>query len=954
MLGISLAIQTTGHAPTAPVAFNRAADSFDRAKFADPESIDAVRSAHSLHGTGCCVAGWAEYDFRIPETGWYQIWTDGVPNETIIDAPNDPNQSPLAYFAGASGLPGPFDKIGNVWLGAGAHRIRLQSDLWYGFANIHTIELRRATDAIADRVSIPWPHPGLLFRANQCPRFTLEYGGLPRSAYVLLAVRDETNTAQVRKFRVDLPATPSLSRSTWDVPCDREGYFSLEVADTSDSSSNQFESRLVKGFHYRVVDTTHAPPASPVPAQALDETIDCARRMPDYGHGATVVREAAGTRVRESGATGWVEHQVAGPSGLIEPKPDWFAYLLHGIVDGSHYRIDVEVPDDGDRTFGIVLREANQLMYSIGTGVDTGGPFPVSGGIQVVHLDFWARGVNPRLVFLPERDGTRAACARIRLRSQAPPDPSPRVPHPANLREYASWYEEGESFVGLFGATQNDEFQTARASDRWAATVAASGGTTLVPTVLVYAEQLYPSLFNRIDMHPERDTLRRLVFSAERYGLKIIPEIHPRADELVSGLTERETRRLLAISRNGTDNFVAEDGKTRNRPPHYNALLPGNQAWMIAMIGELADRYRDSPAIEVIRLRYMAWAYAALDNLVGLEWGYDDGTVRRFATATGVRVPGLAIDAPDRFRARYVFLTGPGREAWIRWRCEEMARFLARIAERVRASRADLKIYLHVFPLDDNRPFSDRDTPTKRLREVGLDPEMLRAIPGVEIIDSSESYGRRSPSGREIGIGEATRNPAVLASLSSKQDHNLFISAHRYLEINETAATPSELALPGGTNAVWTSLAAPAPGYFALENYCRQLALTDAFMIGNGGNGAIFESPQAEEFVRTFTSLPAARFRDRTLPGMFPLVRSRQIDKITWLYAVNCSPTPAQFGIAVAKSTGALGPEAQAVPGNEPIDLRSLTVQPFSLRALRVEAPETDVEVRVITTRSSP
>lgn len=936
---VVLATTLGGDEAGAAVDLVRAAGAFDRSQFTVPEAAADVRRAGDLKGTHCCVAGWAEYDFDITTGGWYQLWLEGTALETLVDMPESGDGEPAAYFSGGSGVPGTFDKIGNVWLDPGRHRVRLQDYRWYGFSGVKTLELRRSGGAIDGAVAITWPRAGQIFRAGQCPSFQLQWGGGTAPTHLDIEVRDRNSGTLAGATRLSLPTRDGLARQEFSVPCTTEGSFHVSVAEVRDGTTREIDWRGIKGFDFDVIDTAPRSPDKPTRAAIEVLDIDCASEQPQFESGDSRVRETPLGRYRQSGDSGWMPQWKLPGHRAGSAEPSWFAYTLAGVRAGRPYRIAVDYPDDEDRIFAAVVRESRQHAYPLAIGMDTGGPYPLSHALQTARMTVWPRAADPRLLFMPPHDGSTAACSRIRVWELDPTEPSGVANHPADGRQFVFWYEEGINFIDLFGAASEDPTAVARAIDRWVAISVEEGATTLMPTALVYGDQLYPSRFNLMQMFPDKDPLRRLMLRAEASHIRVIPELHPRADELMYGKSPGAARRLLLVSKDGGDSFLAPDGHTRNIPPHYNALLPDVQAWFVDMVAELADRYRDSPAFEGISLRYMPWSNAALDNLVDLDWGYDDTTVSRFLAETGVAIPGESTTAPDRFARRHAWLTGPGREAWVRWRCAQVTALVDRIARRLRAARPDLRLFIHVFPSDPERPYAkgDRqrppDTPRTRLLEAGLDVSALADLTGVVLIDSSVSYGRDRPGAVAKGLLEPLRDPDLLQSLRTGAGLNA-LPAHRYLEATDKVVPPALLGFPEGTKATWTSVAANGAGRNALERFALGLAVGDALLLGDGGNGNVYGVPGLRPFLADYTKLPAVNFRTESAPDDAVVVRTHAQPGAWWLYAVNRSNAVACVQLPIQGA----GPLTRLADGKEIARTGPLLVfqlAPYELIALR-------------------
>lgn len=897
------------------------------------------------------MSGWVEYDFDIRTPGWHGLIVHGNPDgvEFLVDPDRDGGTAPEARFFGGSGQHRETDRIGSVWLSKGVHRVRVQRHYWTGFPSIAAIELKPSAGTLAESIAVAAPEGEHLYRKGQCPPLEIVGGGLPQAERLGIQETDPYTFKTLRWHNLQIPAAPAPTRQRFALPCDEEGYRMLWFADSRGSIPNE----KLRGFFYQVVDIeTPSRLPSIRPAGKVLE-MDCAARAPDYsGGGPTRVVKAAYGDYRESGDTGLTRYQRAPQAARkLLPEPSWFAYTLDGLTPQQRYRIEIDYPDDALRTYAIAMREAKPMQYPVAIGVDTGGEYSLSATVQTQSMIVWPRaGVSPRLTFVTAHDGRRAACSRIRVyRAEAP---EPVAAEAGDSREFMLWYEEGANYASLFGPDDDGPRGQQAAAERWAEAVQSIGGSTLMPTVAVYSTVLYPSRYNVAFSQPNQDSLRRLLLVAEKRRLKVVPELHPRADELAFGHAEGPgPLARLAVSREGKTDFLAADGRTRNFPPHFNALAPENQDWYVAMIGELADRYRDSPALAGISLRHMAWANPALNNLVNLDWGYDDATVARFKRETGSAVPLGRGDDPKRFAARHAWLTGAGRQAWIDWRCRQVADLIRRIRDRVRLARPDLRLYLNVFGEQGSyTPSFDGEgsaSLASRLRESGIDPAMLNAIDGVVLLNASYSYGRRETDGELRGFRDMLLDPASLDALRKPGDGGRFLSSAQYLEATEAIVPPEKLGFPADTRKTWMSAVANPAGRHALERYAVELAATDALTLGDGGNGYAFGPPMVREFMAHFRRLPARRFNDHPDAVDPVAVRSLADKGSYYFYAVNRERYPVAVDIELDRARNVAGLADEAPVKIEGDRLR-LTLKPYELIAFKAAA---ETRIRAIRTQ---
>jgi len=68
--------------------------------------------------------------------------------------------------------------------------------------------------------------------------------------------------------------------------------------------------------------------------------------------------------------------------------------------------------------------------------------------------------------------------------------------------------------------------------------------------------------------------------------MKLIGEFHPEAREL--------SWNRPADGSTNCSFMISKDGKTSDGGPKFNPLFPANRDWYLGMIGEFADRYKDS------------------------------------------------------------------------------------------------------------------------------------------------------------------------------------------------------------------------------------------------------------------------------------------------------------------------------------------------------------------------
>lgn len=934
MLGLWASMPLFAQAPG--WSLERAARSFDRARITATKTLEQIKAADNLNG----AVGWFEYDFSAPKAGWYELIVFGHSHsiEFRVGAvgpkgfENRSENYDTSYIPGSQGFDGKDDKIGNFWLAEGKNTLRMQRHLWTGFPALKGFSLRASDGRVATTVRVVRPSLHGIFRKGECGKLDVLHG--PHSTDGALPVTwvNARTFATLDTKTLALPATNVVLKQILTIPCETEGQYVLYF----NGGTQKITNRDIHSFSYEVIDTGKKPVAAPVAHstsaaplnKTLVQSIDLTVTPPDYAAGDTqVVRKPFGA-YRESGDRGWLDYQN-NPIKLTEAS--WFAYILNGIEKQQPHLVEIDYPDDAERTFAIALRESAPLSYPVAGGVSSGGEFLLSDRMQTHSLIYWPRAEGTRLVFLPARNGTRAAAASIRvyrLNGDLPPlhDFHAARARPGT-RAFVNWYEEGTNFMSMYGAPDETPNGIRIALDRWARTAAYMGIDTLVPTTVIYSFGLYPSRRNTTFSQPwAHDILRHLLLVAEKHGLRVLPELHPRAEELTlrySGDAEATPKPNLLVSK---------DGKTlSDLPPHFSPVHPMNRDWYLGLIEELAANYRDSPALIGISLRLMQWKNPALHNFHSLDWGYDDYTIAQFEKDAGVSIP-VARDDPARFTARYLWLIRNAREPWVQWRCERVAALLRQAVARVRTVRGDLQLYLPVFPWPPQG--STIDYHPGWLRDAGIDPALLGKIDGLVLINATHSYGRRDDTTSNRAMRNNLVSPANMRLLMEGTPNGRFMSNTAYFEAIEIVAPPERLGFPANTKKTWMSAVVNPAGRHYLERYALQLAHTDAIWLGDGGNAYTIGQPELREFLSEYHHLPAAPFRPLS-DARSPVAVWALIQKDEYIfYLVNRTVREARVTLHLQGH----GPVAGLSSGKL-LDVRDNTIRidlkPFQLLAFR-------------------
>ena len=129
----------------------------------------------------------------------------------------------------------------------------------------------------------------------------------------------------------------------------------------------------------------------------------------------------------------------------------------------------------------------------------------------------------------------------------------------------------------------------------------------------------------------------------------------------------------------------------------FNPLHPVVQEAIVGLAGEIAERYKGSPAFK--GLSFNMW-HSTILWYGSINSGYDDYSVGLFEKETGIEVP-VDAAAPDRFSKRHQFLVGKPCEDWLAWRCKKIQELNRRIRDVVVAARPDLRVTYTVVARDN-------------------------------------------------------------------------------------------------------------------------------------------------------------------------------------------------------------------------------------------------------------
>lgn len=920
----------------------RAGWSFDRSEIGWPPWSDPEkrRSEGRLYD----AAGWVEYDFTIERAGWYSLWQKGVPLHWTRDVMVDGKIVRRLHTTTEQDLD-PKDrswsKECNLPLTAGQHTLRFRR---MEFPGVLPSAWRLIySDESPEGCMTTAPLRTLVVQTGQPVPLKVTSGTSTPLVYTLM-LRPEPSGELQEGPTLTFPATTEPTVQTTTVIPKRQGVYQL-LARTGEKTLKPADVGLA-----RIIAIDAALPASSNIEQTCTEEvvvdIDCAAAPSDNyfenGTPAVVIDKPWGKY-----------RQTTGPELNHIWAMQAFSYRFDLPDHQGLYKLVVDYPDDDRRTMGFWLNDGANISGTIGVtltgGVETGDRYTVTNQMQKHEAIFYPRnhqGVVVAVVNLTP--GCTAAASRIRIYKLNGNPPSASIPN-SRGRVLGYGFEEPGRWLRHFGGESDSLDQQILTMERWAERNAMMGANLMMPTINVYQANQYNSdvligYFNTPD-----DQVRMAALVARKHGNKFVPEFHLSGqggfDRLVMGVwTEKDAagkpqvrfaddaaRELIHVDSQGSDN-LGWSGFL------YNALHPRVQEKYIEILGELADRLGDCESFAGISSRLMlSWQWQGWNALPGLKIGYSDWTIAQFQKETGVVVPGAA-DQPDRFRERYLYLTGPGRAQWVRWRCDKIFAFHKALRDRIRKARPDAQLFFTYFGDAGGGCLSG--DPIEQLREIGIDPKLYENKLGIVLIPHA-GFGRRmsTPLSDSCRWDEVTD---VLKTTLGRLGGRGFGLASTYFEPNNDF----DWTKLGGKPYAAFDTSTPAHIH-ERELYALALADNDSSLFVTGGNGNIFGTRSVlTPFLREFRSLPNVPFDP--LPdergGRDPVAVWQKVhDGKRFFYAVNRLPVPVDVRLQVSAPAKV---QHAVDDANVPVDRHgwmSFKLEPFMIQAFI--SPSTHAQV---------
>ncbi|MDB5352647.1 MAG: hypothetical protein JWN86_3894 [Planctomycetota bacterium] len=737
-------------------------------------------------------------------------------------------------------------------------------------------------------------------------------------------------------------------RATWEPVGGWEG---SRLARLLKRTRNPFPVTVVRRVSLAVMGAKASPPAPTARTETVADSLDLTRargyramasgRAPAMGSSWAIPEAAVVEAARRDRLRGWNLRGGPEPTQLAPADATglaWSALVLRVPHPGRPHRLTVKVAEGQPADLGVALVAPGGADGKPRLLLDAAasGPAVAEGAAAAaVSWPVWPDAEETVLVLVNRSDRAAVKLASVELR-ELPADPPPAIlaeTHPGSPRSLALQLS-GPGALDRFGGTvaggPPDVWSLANALTGYAVHCGAS--------TLVLADDL-------------SDRARRAALEGQAAEDATGPD---RLDLILRVLARRNLTALLEIR---------FDGTLPGLPPHDSP-----EALARGLVRVDRGGKADGPAFQPLQAEVFAAmkakAVAAIGprgkhpNLTGLivrlgpgatlpggsEVGLDDFTYARFVKTAFqpdqiAKIPGIGNANPNRFAARWQFVTGPGREGWLEWRAAQVGLVYAEMARAIQAASPGAILAVTTPGLDDGPAGAEARradraglAPLQAWRAVGLDLDRWPIEPGGPIVL------------RGVGVStddlshDLATSPDLDASVASRPGRGLWLGA------NEGS--------PGLAGSLRLAARPIADGPAGEELFGHALAVLDARWIVISGTAAAGQEERLARFARVFRALPAPAESGPPTPRLDSGVAVR-----TWVadgktYVAMANDTPYQILMEnvlhapVDATVDDLGRRQTLEPKAAPGGGKALVLKlpPFGVAAVRVSSASAKVE----------
>ena len=600
--------------------------------------------------------------------------------------------------------------------------------------------------------------------------------------------------------------------------------------------------------------------------------------------------------------------------------------------------------------------------YALQVGYFCGDECPCSNRIQTHRCLYWTCERDCAILLMTARADVPAAASEIRLyRVRDAKLPALAVAEPPKKdgwgRTFALYYEDPA--IGYDFATRRssghdlDELSTM--IDRTAAYMKFCGQNLFCYPGVWYQGRIGADRYNPRG-HAD-DYLSAWYEKFDREGLFVVPNVNPNnmpiSSEVlnVATLTDGSLHNSpIAIHDTGVPNW----GGWHNTPPNFCFYHPDVQSNIESHVDALLAQGVGHPSFKGVCLHLTMHCMLWWGDL---RSGYNDYVVEAFAKETGIDVPCRREGAPETgvsargragngsrregapetgvsargragngsrreaksFGARLAPQTGDDplrgrryaewirencRERWVQWRCDQVTRFYARLAAKLRAARPDLKLWFNSFIQPDFRQadFAAPGFMERQAREAGLDRAALAKIPNVILCQTAYPAFVRKRDRKLFPNDEAYAFNRVL---QHQKGYNALLegAAYPWVQLfdlyweNPSGRAKDGLSCDWLKECSWRVTTINPGGVHALRDFVIPLRHRDVLGFSKGGYlvGTYGMEEHLRRFAAAFRALPPV-VMDDVGGDAFVKVRACTYEGRRYAYVVNTADEPRTFG----------------------------------------------------------
>lgn len=622
-----------------------------------------------------------------------------------------------------------------------------------------------------------------------------------------------------------------------------------------------------------------------------------------------------------------------------DSEPCWEAYAFPVERPGVPHILEIEYPSNSEQTTGVSIIEPDANGAITPGNLDSG--FHVSADalyasgktVWKTHkMVFWPKTKSPVVVVYNLREDAVSRFGKIRVMAVAGKLPRAySMPSPRLVAAYLDRPLFPEMFSAKMALCENssmllDDWETfydsAARMIEYLNYVGYNGamisvncdGAAIWPCLELAPTPRYDTgVFAPQGNDPVRkDVLELLLRMFDRQKMRFIP-----AMEFTQPIPKLEALVRSSDPKLSGMQWIGPDGKTildafppeKGAGMYYNILNPAVQKEVLDAVSHLTTRYKHHASFSGLSMQLSDNSWLILPPP---QWGMDDETIRRFASETGIAVPG---EGDSRFAVRAGYLNGPAQSAWLKWRSEKLTDFYCRMRDCIQSDGTARRLYLSGAKLFTR---CHRNALLPRVEQnIGVEQALLQC--GLEKnygLDSAHDivllYTQQVINGQTLKESSAQRQWAILPDTAAFFDSrngariqaSLFYHPSRQVRLTEFEKKSPYKPAFAQLNCV------PTPANFEnRRRFAQSMSLWDTQEFFDGGwTLALGEEDALANAIASFRCLARRTYQNAQAPQTSsPSMTSIQTEtnennsqaiacrwvsdgQSTWLYAINTTP----------------------------------------------------------------